>query len=497
MRDIVLKNHGLEHSLAEPARSKQRARFLKRKGIAGLIENSYEVLLGLGDWVKQKLEPRVFPDIITPSKRIPYPFLDVNPRLNFQEKGRPIHHKIKHAIKRRSKKVGQALKSPIGKLTLVQAALMVIMLVYVSHATKSQPGEAKKQLATSQKVVLRNYLPTAQDYVEPKPFQENAASFEHKDLAFHAWITPWNTEQLMENSPIYSSLSAFWLTVEAGGASFKEKGDWKIWDEFLTKNKRGGQKTFLTVSGNPDDILLVLSNPVLQDQHIQKLLEIVQQHSFSGVDVNYEGLGRENRTNFSYFISKLTEKFHAHGKLVAVTVESRVANQVPMDWRIIGQLADEVRLMIYDYHASQTQQPGPVAPLGWVKEVIEYADQLIETEKLVIGLGNYGYDWVQPEPDIENWQGVGISFDQAVALAKEKAVPIIRVSGIDDRGYDIGSIPTFSYKDEQGKEHSVWFEDEASLRAKVNLVSQYYNRGIIFWSVGLGDKKFWEKASIH
>lgn len=497
MRDIVLKNHNLEHSLAEPDRSKQRARFLKRKGIAGLIENSYEVLLGMGNWVKQKLEPQVVLDIITPSQRPSSPFLDVTPRLQTKEKKQPIHHKIKHAIKCRSKRVGQALKSPVGKLTLVQAALMVAMLVYVSQATKSKPVGVEKQPASSQNVVLRNYLPTAQDYVEPKPFQENAASFEHKDLAFHAWITPWNTEQLAENSPIYSSLSAFWLTVEAGGANFKEKGDWKIWDDFLAKNKREGQRTFLTVSGNPDDILLVLSDPGLQDQHLQKLLEIVQQHSFSGVDINYEGLGRENRTNFSYFIAKLTEKFHAQGKLVAVTVESRIANQVPMDWKVIGQLADEVRLMIYDYHASQTQQPGPIAPLGWVKEVIEYADQLIETEKLVIGLGNYGYDWIQPEPDIESWQGVGISFDQAVALAKEKAVPIIRVSGIDDRGYDIGSIPTFGYKDEQGKKHSVWFEDEASLRAKVNLVSQYYNRGIIFWSVGLGDKKFWKKASIN
>ena len=82
-----------------------------------------------------------------------------------------------------------------------------------------------------------------------------------------------------------------------------------------------------------------------------------------------------------------------------------------------------------------------------------------------------------------------------MALSADKNSPVIHQTGIDERGYDIGTIPSFTYTDTQGMLHSVWFEDNQSLTEKSNLVAQYPVKGIIFWSVGLGDSTFWQQQA--
>ncbi len=151
--------------------------------------------------------------------------------------------------------------------------------------------------------------------------------------------------------------------------------------------------------------------------------------------------------------------------------------------------------MAYDYHSSRTDTPGPVTPIGWLKEVLDYAQATIDPDKLVVGLGNYGYDWIEPSSEGESWQGTGVSYDRAFAIAQEKESPIVRMSCIDDRWYDIGSIPMFTYKDDANQTHSLWFEDATSLADKVALTQQYHIKALIFWSVGLGDRAFWQSTT--
>ena len=151
--------------------------------------------------------------------------------------------------------------------------------------------------------------------------------------------------------------------------------------------------------------------------------------------------------------------------------------------------------MVYDYHSHTTDTPGPIAPLGWVKEVVDYATQTIDPSKVIIGLGNYGYDWQAPDTDGGSWTGTGLSFERAQAVALQYKIPVLTSTGIDDRGYDIGTAPYFQYLDSQGKQHQVWFEDSASLQQKVSILDQYNLKGVIFWSVGIGDQTFWTQQN--
>ena len=43
--------------------------------------------------------------------------------------------------------------------------------------------------------------------------------------------------------------------------------------------------------------------------------------------------------------------------------------------------------------------------------------------------------------------------------------------------------PYFTYQDEAGQPHEVWFEDALSIRAKLSLVPEYGLRGVGYWNL--------------
>ncbi len=431
------------------------------------------------------------PKLLAPHS--PAPLLIEKPQARKRLMPRGVVTKTGRVVKRVAIATKEELKKPGRKTSVVHSiALGALFALVLSGApfTKHTTEDTAASVSTNS---LRRYLPNIASNVHLSSLDANKAIAESgKPLNLYGWITPWNVASGSEETN-YNAASAFWLTVADDGVAVTPKADWSGWNTYRQKNALS--QTYLTVSGDPNAVYKSLSNLDLQSQHIAALLTAVKEQNFDGIDIDYEGLGAANRDLFTGFIRNLTTIFHQQGKKVAVTVEARIANEVPMDWSALGQLADEVRIMAYDYHSHETTEPGPVAPVSWVAEIIAYASARIDPNKLIIGLGNYGYDWSAPLSDGASWEGTGISYDQALSLAKDNAATIVHNTGIDSRGYDIGTIPTFTYTDTQGRQHEVWFEDAVSLQEKVNAVAAYQIKGVMFWSVGAGDPALWKPVS--
>jgi hypothetical protein len=398
---------------------------------------------------------------------------------------------IKAGLASGKRSFGRSIFSPLGMIATLQVCTLLFLTL------RSDTGVLPESLRSVEQAIptsnLNRQLPSVENYQDSQAFDPTSVA---TTSSFHlsTWVTPWNTTAVQQTQAKYASFSAFWLTVADDGVHMVPKSSLDAWHSLMQTIPKGDRPTFLTVSGDPDLVYAGIYTEELRRTHIASLLEWVTLNGFDGIDINYEGLGNENRQLFSDFITELTASFHLANKQVAVTVEARLNNQVPMDWPLLSRVADEVRVMVYDYHGRTTATPGPIAALGWLKEVLDYIDQETVSEKVVVGLGNYGYDWIEQVVDGQAlYQGSGISFEQALAVAGERGVAIVRATGIDERGYDRGAIPTFTYKDDTGRSHSVWFEDNYSLQAKSTLVAQYPVRGVIFWSVGLGDPTFWNQ----
>ena len=113
-----------------------------------------------------------------------------------------------------------------------------------------------------------------------------------------------------------------------------------------------------------------------------------------------------------------------------------------------------------------------VAPLPNVEAVLRYALSVIPSEKIYLGIPNYGYDWPLPYRRGET-KAQSISNQRAVELAVENRAEI----EFDEAAQS----PYFRYT-RDGTVHEVWFEDARSMDAKLRLVAEYGFQGAGFWN---------------
>lgn len=116
-----------------------------------------------------------------------------------------------------------------------------------------------------------------------------------------------------------------------------------------------------------------------------------------------------------------------------------------------------------------------VAPINQVRRVVEYAVTEIPTEKIDLGIPNYGYDWPLPFE-----RGV----TKAATINNVQAVRIAIREGVEIQFDELSQSPFFLYTDHTtGIEHEVWFEDVRSLQAKFNLIKEFQLRGCGYWQI--------------
>jgi spore germination protein len=222
-----------------------------------------------------------------------------------------------------------------------------------------------------------------------------------------------------------------------------------------------------------------LATPQARTRHVQELLD--QVGPADGLDVDYEGLKKEDGEAYSLFIEELARRLHAGGKKLSVTVEPKLT-PIPgnggkaIDWRRIGAAADQVRVMSYFYHYPNGK-PGPIAPLKWLSDLSRFARQAIPPEKLVIVLTVNGLDWPA------GGKARGVRFSDVTLLLADH--------GLKPRRDSASQAPYLRYTKE-GQRHEVWYEDAISLQAKIQRLRHEGIRTIGFWQLGSGDPDFWK-----
>ncbi len=222
----------------------------------------------------------------------------------------------------------------------------------------------------------------------------------------------------------------------------------------------------------------VLTSEQATETLIQNLLEIMEERGFQGVDVDFEYILAQDRDLFTAFVKNLRIAMNEQGWNVSVALAPKTSADQPgllyegKDYRGLGEAANEVLLMTYEW--GYTYGPAmAVAPLNKVRQVVEYALTEIPSEKINLGIANYGYDWTLPYVRGES-RAVTIGNVEAVQIAIENNVPI---------QFDpVAQSPYFTYE-KGGRLHEVWFEDVRSLQRKYDLISEYNLKGIGIWQL--------------
>jgi spore germination protein len=224
----------------------------------------------------------------------------------------------------------------------------------------------------------------------------------------------------------------------------------------------------------------LLADPTRAERHRRDLVQAAVRSGWDGLDIDYEQLPPTAGPAFTDFLAALAADLHARGLRLSVAVPARTADDdqdgLAYSYREVGRVADHVRVMTYD-HAWSGSEPGSVAPLPWVRQVLRYAVSRIPPSRLMLGLATFGYDWGKEGGE-----------DLMAADAQQLA----RSVGARPRWDDDTASMTFSYT-KGGERHTVWFEDARSLEAKQRLAIDAGVRGVAVWSLGGEDPRVWAR----
>ncbi len=226
----------------------------------------------------------------------------------------------------------------------------------------------------------------------------------------------------------------------------------------------------------------VLGSQELRTKLVQVLLGKVDQYGYDGLNIDFEGAGLEQPAGaFALFVKELSEGLHARGKLASIAVMPKTGANTPSwlgeyDYPSLGQIMDYVVVMAYDQHYASSA-PWPVAGLDWVRKTMDYAVSVIAPEKVILGAPLYGRHWKGGA------SGGGISSSYAPQLAQQTNSSILWEG--------TAKTPYFTYIDAQGVEHQVWFENQQSLAAKMQLASELKLAGAAFWRLGYETSSWW------
>ena len=221
-----------------------------------------------------------------------------------------------------------------------------------------------------------------------------------------------------------------------------------------------------------------LRNDVAQRNFINGIPAYLKEKGYMGINLDFEYVYAENREDYNLFMCALGERLSREGLILTTALAPKSSdNQSGIlfeghDYRRLGECCDWIMLMTYDWGYA-AGPPQAVSPLGEVEKVVRYAAGVIPPEKLLLGLPNYGYDWTLPYRS--GTRAKYLKLKDLPRYAAEKG-GIIKFD-------PTAATPYFSYRDEMGREHIVWFDDPRSYGEKLRLVEEYDLLGVGVWTV--------------
>ena len=311
------------------------------------------------------------------------------------------------------------------------------------------------------------------------------------------WLPYWtmtkSLESVTNNASLWSDASPFWYQATGATTIGKHTG---AGDQTVVAALRSrGILVLPTVTEtlNGSAMAKLLSDASQRTAHVQTLASLVTANGYDGIDLDYESMNYGGtsaemetiRVRFVDLVRELGAALDAKGKLLSVTVGARTAttNWWPIhDYPGLGQVADRFRIMAYDY-SYPGGTPGPIAPLGWVEQVVSYAVTVVPPSKIQLGAPLYGYDWPQDPAAQDGW-GTASSLSYTSAEALRTSV------GATRQWSSTHAAPYFSYV-KDGVTHQVWYNDADSTKAKTALIDKYRIKGLAFWAVGYEDTRQW------
>ena len=225
----------------------------------------------------------------------------------------------------------------------------------------------------------------------------------------------------------------------------------------------------------------IFADTIIRNRLIQQVADTLSYYHFKGINVDFEELVETSSSPLTSFQKKLYETLHARNLRVTMDVEPKNNDY---DYKKLSDYNDYIILMAYD-QSNNTSGPGPVSAQKWIEDAVEWTALKMDPEKIILGVGGFGYDWANGKQDSV------YTYNQAINKAKVLNAKII----YDNDSYNLHYSYVSSQINEEGKlqktTHQVWFTDAATTFNIVRFSDEYATAGTALWRLGSEDARMW------
>lgn len=276
--------------------------------------------------------------------------------------------------------------------------------------------------------------------------------------------------------------------------------------------KRSGGKNVVSIKLFKDkDLETFIASPEARTRLINEVAEVVRKDGFDGVNIDFEYMSNALRIMDDDFISFMRDAKNGGWGDIGVDVFANTIIKGSKE-RIEGMagVVDWVVIMAYDFHRPGSDYAGSVAPIEAaagersIREVVNKLEKLESgREKMIMALPLYGYEWVTVDnsygsAQVNGGYGRTVFFSEGVGISG---------ANWDEKGMSPWATWQESVKKSRvvstkvGKKtvrkteyytvsqwHSAYFENERSLKVKIDTSLEAEVGGVGYWALGYEGK---------
>lgn len=300
-----------------------------------------------------------------------------------------------------------------------------------------------------------------------------------RPAVINGYAYPYITESVLSCSlPFLTFLSPFSYSITSDGDIVPPSDDW------LIQRARNSSVMPLMVVTNisegsfsTETLSQILASPYAREHLISSILAELAAKDYHGVNLDMEYISPSDKEAYNAFLLELSERLHSNGYILVTAVAPKLRADQPgllyesHDYKVQGEAADYVIIMTYEWGYTYSA-PMSVQPINEVRKVLSYAVTEIPSEKIIMGMPNYGYDWKLPY--VRGTAASSIGFTSALNLALYYHSEIL---------FDETSQTPYFYYTYNGTRHVVWFDDAKSIDAKLRLIDEFDLAGASYWTI--------------
>ncbi len=229
---------------------------------------------------------------------------------------------------------------------------------------------------------------------------------------------------------------------------------------------------------NNDILITSIRTATARQKLITHLLKTIDQYGFDGITIDIEEVPAQYQPHLFQFMTALHDEFKSRGLILAQAVPF---DNPDWNYKAYASITDYLMLMAYDEHYS-TGDAGPVSSEAWYEETLKKRMAELSPAHTIICFGNYGYNWANDGSEAET-----VSFQESLLAAKESLDSPTEIEFDTD-----SKNPHFSYTEDDGKDHDVWFLDATTAYNEIKSASAFKPAGFALWRLGSEDPSLWK-----